>query len=115
MAYRTFLDDNGRYWQVWESHPHVFERRKSERRQGSGNWSGNDRREVQDRRQQTRARSVLVDPRMASGWLTFESFTEKRRLAPVPPHWDEMSVRELIALWERANPVARIGDESSAA
>jgi hypothetical protein len=52
---------------------------------------------------------------MANGWLTFESFTEKRRLAPIPARWDEMSVRELIALWERANPVSRIGDESSAA
>lgn len=63
----------------------------------------------------TRTRTVLVDARMANGWLTFESFTEKRRLAPIPARWEEMSVRELIALWERANPVSRIGDESSAA
>jgi hypothetical protein len=115
MAYRTFLDDNGRYWQVWESHPHIFERRKSERRVAAGEFSGVDRRKSSDRRQGSRTRSVFVDPRLASGWLTFESFTEKRRLAPIPPHWDEMSVRDLIGLWERANPVSRIGDESSAA
>lgn len=115
MAYRTFLDDNGRYWQVWESHPQVFERRRAERRQSAGPWNGTDRRQPNDRRQATRARSVLVDSRLASGWLTFESFTEKRRLAPIPARWDEMPVRDLISLWERANPVSRIGDESSAA
>lgn len=114
MAYRTFLDDNGRYWQVWESHPHGFERRRGERRISSQTWTGHDRRHA-DRRKTVRNRSVLVDLRLANGWLTFESFTEKRRLAPVPAHWDEMSVRDLIGLWERASPVSRIGDESSAA
>lgn len=114
MAYRTFLDDNGRYWQVWESHPHGFERRRGDRRQSGQSWNGVERRQV-DRRQTVRNRSILVDARLANGWLTFESFTEKRRLAPVPPRWDEMSVRELIGLWERANPVSRISDESSAA
>lgn len=115
MAYRTFLDDNGRYWQVWESHPHIFERRKGDRRQNSGSWQGEERRAAPDRRQLTRPRSSLVDMRLANGWLTFESFTEKRRLAPIPARWEEMSVRELIGLWESANPVSRINDESSAA
>ena len=115
MAYRTFLDDNGRYWQVWESHPHIFERRKGDRRQGSAEWKGPERRLSSDRRLGERTRSSLVDPRLASGWLTFESFTEKRRLAPVPLRWDELPVSDLLALWERANPVSRIGDESSAA
>jgi hypothetical protein len=115
MAYRTFLDDNGRYWQVWESHPHVFERRKGERRQSSSDWSGQERRQAQERRVGARNRTVFVDPRFANGWLTFESFTEKRRLAPIPPHWEELSVRDLIQLWEQANPVSRIADESSAA
>ncbi len=114
MAYRTFLDDNGRYWQVWESHPHGFERRRGERRQLDILWKGEDRR-VGERRQNVRNRSVVVDTLLASGWLTFESFTEKRRLAPVPPLWEEMSVRDLIGLWERANLVSRNVDESTAA
>lgn len=113
MAYRTFLDDNGRYWQVWESHPHGFERRQGERRHSTNSWNGEDRRH-EDRRQNARTRTVVVDSRLANGWLTFESFTEKRRLAPVPPRWDEIPVRELIALWERAT-VSRISDETSAA
>ena len=115
MAYRTFLDENGRYWQVWESHPHIFERRKSERRKEAVSWAGENRRQTPERRSGSRVRSALVDPRLASGWLTFESFTEKRRLAPVPPHWEEIPVRDLINLWERANRVSRIGDDSSAA
>ncbi len=113
MAYRTFLDDNGRYWQVWESQPHGFERRRGERRRSVLDWPGPDRR-LEERRQNVRNRSVLADTGLAQGWLTFESFTEKRRLAPVPAHWDEMPVRDLIALWERANPVSRISDESAA-
>lgn len=115
MAYRTFLDDNGRYWQVWESRPHVFERRKAERRQLPTGWTGSERRVRADRRLGARTRSSVVDPRLANGWLTFESFTEKRRLVPVPPRWDEMSVRDLVNLWESAKPVSRIGDESTAA
>ncbi len=114
MAYRTFLDNNGRYWQVWESHPQRFERRRSERRQSDHPWRGEERRGT-ERRQNVRNRAVVVDTQLANGWLTFESFTEKRRLAPVPHRWEEMSVRDLIDLWERANPVSRIVDESTAA
>jgi hypothetical protein len=114
MAYRTFLDDNGHYWQVWDSHPYGFERRKAERRLRIEPRT-EDRRNVQDRRVGLRSRATVVDSPLANGWLTFESFTEKRRLAPVPPRWDEMSNHELMELWQRANRVARIGDESSAA
>ena len=36
------------------------------------------------------------------GWLAFESKSERRRLAPPPDRWEEMSDAELAALLERA-------------
>jgi hypothetical protein len=50
-----------------------------------------------------------------SGWLTFESLYEKRRLLPIPPHWDEMSQADLRLLCERAKAVTRIDTSSPVA
>jgi hypothetical protein len=44
------------------------------------------------------------------GWLTFQCEAEKRRLAPVPVEWFELSVPQLAALLERAAPVRRAPD-----
>lgn len=45
---------------------------------------------------------------LASGWLAFESETEKRRLpAPFPPDWATMPLPELEELCRRAPPVRR--------
>jgi hypothetical protein len=38
------------------------------------------------------------------GWLVFESSQEKRRLAPVPPDWESLSVDTLAALCGTAVP-----------
>jgi hypothetical protein len=38
------------------------------------------------------------------GWLLFESPTEKRRLAPVPPDWESLSDEALAALCAGATP-----------
>jgi hypothetical protein len=38
---------------------------------------------------------LLTDPEFARGWLLFESFGEKRRLAPYPDDWLHLSVRQL--------------------
>ena len=47
------------------------------------------------------------------GWLTFQCGDEKRRLAPVPPHWGALSEAQLEALLERAAPVPRAPDVRS--
>ena len=39
------------------------------------------------------------------GWLTFESATERRRLAPVPDGWMDFSVERLEQLCWGAKPV----------
>ena len=33
-----------------------------------------------------------------SGWLCFESATEKRRLTPLPPGWESLPVEKLTGL-----------------
>jgi len=39
---------------------------------------------------------------MAAGWLCFESQGEKRRLAPVPEHWEKANERMLAAFCNAA-------------
>jgi hypothetical protein len=44
------------------------------------------------------------------GWLTFQCDAEKRRLAPVPPEWFELSEDSLVELLESASRVRRAPD-----
>lgn len=115
MGYRTFVDRDGSYWQVWDSQPTRVERRlsSSDRRQPKYYpWRGQERRSGQDRRINAQRRIILAEG-YGSGWLTFESLTEKRRLLPIPSRWEEMSHGELRALCEKAKRVAKV-DESAA-
>jgi hypothetical protein len=51
-----------------------------------------------------------VDPELIEGWLTFESMLEKRRLAPIPPEWEELDDEALAALCESAVFVRERGE-----
>ena len=42
---------------------------------------------------------------LASGWLTFQCATAKRRLSPLPLYWVNASEEELTEMLERATPV----------
>ena len=42
---------------------------------------------------------------LAEGWLTFESATEKRRLAPIPLYWVSADDAELERMLKKAAPV----------
>jgi hypothetical protein len=115
MGYRTFVDRDGSYWQVWDSQPTKVERRTAtadRRKQRLFPWRDSERRSGQDRRLTTQRRITLSEG-YGSGWLTFESLTEKRRLLPIPSHWEEMSQGELRVLCDKAKRIAKI-DESAA-
>ncbi|HJP59099.1 MAG TPA: hypothetical protein VJ865_03850 [Gemmatimonadaceae bacterium] len=115
MGYRTFVDNDGSYWQVWDSQPTKVERRVASidrRKQRLFPWRETERRSGQDRRANSQRRIVLAEG-YGSGWLTFESLSEKRRLLPIPYQWEEMSQGELRSLCERAKRVAKV-DESAA-
>ena len=115
MSYRTFVDRDGSYWQVWDSQPTRVERRLSgaDRRHSRHlPWKGTERRLGTDRRL-TEQRRITLSEGYGAGWLTFESLQEKRRLIPIPAHWDTLSQVDLRALCEKAKRVSKI--ESSSA
>lgn len=116
MSYRTFVDRDGAYWQVWDSQPTRVERRLSEgerRRPRTMPWHGEERRAGTDRRMTSQRRITLAEG-FGSGWLTFESLREKRRLNPIPSRWEALTESELRALCERARKVSKLEDSSAA-
>ena len=115
MGYRTFVDRDGSYWQVWDSQPTRVERRMAamdRRKPRYFPWRETERRSGQDRRM-TSQRRIILGEGYGSGWLTFESLSEKRRLLPIPSHWEDMSQPELRELCDKAKRVAKV-DESAA-
>lgn len=109
MAYRTFVDLRNTYWQVWDVRPERIERRSMERRQApAGQWTGSERRRG-DRRRLEQKRIVL-DNGLGSGWLVFESKSEKRRLTPIPREWHTLTESQLRLLCEKAQLVPGHGN-----
>ena len=93
MPHRRLQDETGRWWDVWDTHPTIIDRRAGrERRTG---------RRTGDRRQRSEPR-VVVEPEYRDGWLAFQSGVEWRRLAPIPKGWEMLSDEELRALLEQA-------------
>lgn len=117
MAYRTFVDRNGAYWQVWDSQPTRMERRgaPTDRRNVTRFlWKGAERRSGIDRRTVSQRRITLAEG-YGRGWLTFESLDEKRRLIPIPGGWDGASQDELRMLCGKAKLVAKANGGSNVA
>lgn len=104
MPIRSFRTAEGVLWQVWNVVPGL--RDTTERRIGYDRrspepifrYSGPERRNEHDRRRP----APLLSQQLASGWLAFECPTEKRRLAPIPQHWDQLSEAELERLCQTA-------------
>jgi hypothetical protein len=47
---------------------------------------------------------ITFDERLRGGWLTFESALGRRRLAPIPPAWQEASAEQLEEMCVAAEP-----------
>ena len=113
MSYRTFLDSTGKRWEVWLVTPAAAERRRVERRAGSGPAEGSagfsDRRRTPDRRRNPFHRTIEVASEFSGGWLCFESEGEKRRLAPIPEGWDEAGPDRLATWLQAAKRVVKCG------
>lgn len=113
MSYRTFVDSAGKRWEVWLVTPAAAERRKVDRRVGSSGaegYAGNlDRRKTPERRRSPFQRSVSVASEYSEGWLCFESEGEKRRLAPVPPGWQDAGPDRLSTWLQAAKRVVKCG------
>jgi hypothetical protein len=113
VSYRTFLDSTGKRWEVWLVTPAAAERRKADRRaasSGSEGYAGKpERRLTPERRRSPFQRSVAVASEFSDGWLCFESEGEKKRLAPVPPDWDEAGPDRLSSWLQAARRVVKCG------
>lgn len=117
MAYRTFVDTDGTYWQVWDSQSTRMERRaavEDRRNLKRFPWRGVERRSGVDRRSVSQKRITLAEG-YGRGWLTFESVGEKRRLIPIPGGWEDSSNAELRVMCEQAKKIAKIDGGISAA
>ena len=64
-------------------------------------------------RRTTTQRRITLSEGYGSGWLTFESLNEKRRLIPIPSRWDELSQAELRGLCDKAKKIARVEGTTS--
>lgn len=106
MPYRTFADDQGKSWEIWEVRPTNVERRGTDRRHDQAtSWTGAERRSDTNRRRKLSGRLDPSHP-LAHGWLVFKADDEKRRLAPIPPNWETCHGPELRELWEQAHVTA---------
>jgi hypothetical protein len=93
MAHRTFRDESGRAWDVWEVVPTAVERRIARTV---------TRPAVAERRRVHEPR-VVVPERLQRGWLAFQCGRERRRLSPIPVDWEDMTARELAELLHQAD------------
>ena len=96
MAHREFTDLLGRSWNVWSVVPERPERR---RRDAAAQL------ETERRRRQHQEFRVPLGERWTNGWLAFETKGEKRRLAPIPDHWEVATDEQLHELLERAEHI----------
>ncbi|MFL5595042.1 MAG: hypothetical protein ACJ78M_05980 [Gemmatimonadaceae bacterium] len=111
MSYRTFLDPQGKRWEVWLVTPAAAERRRVDRRVASGSAEEiegfADRRRTPERRKNTFRRTITVATEYSEGWLCFESEGDKRRLAPVPDGWEEAGPDRLSTWLQSAKRVVK--------
>lgn len=112
MPYRTFADEQGRSWEIWDVRPERVERRRAERRQPAARPFDGPERRVSDDRRQAREVRMRPDYLLSEGWLVFKSDQEKRRLTPIPPNWESLRGRELRDLWLKAQLIESRTEES---
>jgi hypothetical protein len=98
MTTREFADVHGIAWRAWDVHPDDLERRLA---------ADPLLRPAIERRRRVESRIRVTNPLMSQGWLAFEARGERRRLAPVPPGWEDMDDTQLRGLLERAVPIDR--------
>lgn len=101
MSHRLFHDEQGRSWEVWAVFPEVVERRLNEERRATP-------REAPDRRQRVDIRFRMA-PELRHGWLAFQSGYERRRLAPIPSGWEDLTDEALGELARSAIPQPAAG------
>lgn len=111
MAHRIFVDPKGVTWQVWEVRLQPGERHRAE----TATLNPRRTRLIPEQRENL-IRRLHLEQRLAApvefdrGWLAFGSPNGSKRLAPIPPDWEEVSdaaLNELCiqAVWTKTEGV----------
>jgi hypothetical protein len=101
IGHRSFLDQHGIRWHVWEVYPTSTDRRVSD---DGAAITTLEEATLMDRRFPFERRAS-IDPELANGWLAFESEIARRRYAPIPRGWTGLPSRELCRLLQVAKEV----------
>src|SRR4051794_3435418 len=92
MSHREVTDADGVRWELWEVQPTLIEKREE----------AADPPATTGERRHVRSNRMRVSPEMREGWLAIRSENERRRIAPIPDGWAELSDEELLAFVARA-------------
>ena len=98
MALREFSDSAGTLWTVWSTHPTQVD---SSGASALGRFMDSLPREIS-------AQPLGVRAAYASGWLTFKTASETRRLAPIPDDWEAASDEGLRRYLIEAQSIAPV-------
>ncbi|GAC1650003.1 MAG: hypothetical protein NVS4B3_08040 [Gemmatimonadaceae bacterium] len=107
MAIREFVDGDGRIWQLWDTVPSTSS--VTAATGPTARFLATGSRRSPEREAPTASHAAapaLFTAGREHGWLTFASDAEKRRLSPIPDHWQTASPAVLNELLARAKPVA---------
>jgi hypothetical protein len=109
MALREFGGMGGRRWEVWDTIPSTPQ----------GDYADTPMGRLLSSRSDAESGAGIpgrFTPGRESGWLTFASGTERRRLSPIPAGWESCDEDDLRGYLSRADRVAsapqRIGRQS---
>lgn len=95
---RQFFDANAVSWDVWDVSPQDLSRVDYDRRTSSRGHGD-----------APRPLTASVYPELRDGWLCFQSATEKRRFAPIPPDWYDLPDAVLRVMLDVATPAPGTG------
>ena len=95
---RQFFDANAVSWDVWDVSPQDLSRVDYDRRTSSRGHGD-----------APRPLTASVYPELRDGWLCFQSATEKRRFAPIPPDWYDLPDAVLRVMLDVATPAPATG------
>jgi hypothetical protein len=97
MTHRQIIDENEHLWDVWEVIPSRVEGLDAARGEMA----------PETLRISKPGRRILVPGELQAGWLAFQCGEDRRRLAPVPNGWAEMSDDALLRVMLSAPPVRK--------
>jgi hypothetical protein len=110
MGHRSFTDASGTVWNVWDVIPQWTERRSGEERRRSDDDPTVDPPVLERRKRQPDRRTgstdgsrIRIAEGLSRGWLAFEAGADKRRLAPIPGGWEQLTDAELAILCAKAS------------